>query len=132
MPGLINTHTHSAMTLFRGMADDLPLKQWLFEKIFRQRQNFLPLRRSTGRSSRMSRNDSLRYHLLCGRLFLPDQTIRAAHDAGLRGLIAQGVIDFPAPGIPDPKENIKTAREFIDRWIGFSDLIMPGIFATAL
>jgi len=129
MPGLINVHTHSAMTLFRGMADDLPLKQWLFEKIFPAEAKFLT-------------PETVYWGALLGCLemiasgttcfadgyFFQDQTVRAAHDAGLRGLIAQGVIDFPAPGIPDPKENIKTAREFIDRWIGFSDLIMPGIF----
>ncbi|MBL7173664.1 MAG: amidohydrolase [Desulfobacteraceae bacterium] len=129
MPGLINTHTHSAMTLFRGMADDLPLKEWLFEKIFPAEAKFLT-------------PETVYWGALLGCLemiasgttcfadgyFFQDQTVRAAHDAGLRGLIAQGVIDFPAPGIPDPKENIKTAREFIDRWIGFSDLIMPGIF----
>ncbi|MBW2168267.1 MAG: amidohydrolase family protein, partial [Deltaproteobacteria bacterium] len=50
------------------------------------------------------------------------------HESGLRGLIAQGVIDFPAPGITDPKENIRVAREFIERWLGYSDLITPGIF----
>jgi 5-methylthioadenosine/S-adenosylhomocysteine deaminase len=129
MPGLINAHSHSAMTLFRGMADDLPLKQWLFEKIFPAEAKFL-------------NPETVYWGALLGCLemiasgttcfadgyFFQDQTIRAAHDAGLRGLIAQGVIDFPAPGIPDPKESIKTAREFIDRWIGFSDLIMPGIF----
>lgn len=129
MPGLINVHTHSAMTLFRGMADDLPLKQWLFEKIFPAEAKFLT-------------PETVYWGALLGCLemiasgttcfadgyFFQDQTVRAAHDAGLRGLIAQGVIDFPAPGIPDPKENIKIAREFIDRWIGFSDLIMPGIF----
>lgn len=129
MPGLINVHTHSAMTLFRGMADDLPLKQWLFEKIFPAEAKFLT-------------PETVYWGALLGCLemiasgttcfadgyFFQDQTVRAAHDAGLRGLIAQGVIDFPAPGIPDPTENIKIAREFIDRWIGFSDLIMPGIF----
>ena len=129
MPGLINTHTHSAMTLFRGMADDLPLKQWLFQKIFPAEAKFLT-------------PETVYWGALLGCLemiasgttcfadgyFFQDQTVRAAHDAGLRGLIAQGVIDFPAPGIPDPGENIKTAREFIDRWIGFSDLIIPGIF----
>ncbi|MBC8177188.1 MAG: amidohydrolase family protein, partial [Deltaproteobacteria bacterium] len=129
MPGLINTHTHSAMTLFRGMADDLPLKQWFFEKIFPAEARFL-------------NPETVYWGALLGCLemiasgttcfadgyFFQDQTVRAAHEAGLRGLIAQGVIDFPAPGIPDPGENIKTAREFIDRWIGFSDLIIPGIF----
>ena len=129
MPGLINTHAHSAMTLFRGMADDLPLKQWLFEKIFPAEAKFLT-------------PETVYWGALLGCLemiasgttcfadgyFFQDQTIRAAHDAGLRGLIAQGVIDFPAPGIPDPSENIKTARKFIERWIGFSDLITPGIF----
>jgi 5-methylthioadenosine/S-adenosylhomocysteine deaminase len=34
MPGLINTHSHTAMTIFRGLADDLPLKQWLYDNIF--------------------------------------------------------------------------------------------------
>jgi len=129
MPGLINTHTHSAMTLFRGMADDLPLKQWLFEKIFPAEARFL-------------NPETVYWGALLGCLemiasgttcfadgyFFQDQTVLAVHKAGLRGLIAQGVIDFPAPGIPDPGENIKTAREFIDRWIGFSDLIIPGIF----
>ncbi|MBW1738280.1 MAG: amidohydrolase family protein [Deltaproteobacteria bacterium] len=41
MPGLINAHTHGAMTLFRGFADDLPLKQWLFDKIFPAEARFL-------------------------------------------------------------------------------------------
>jgi 5-methylthioadenosine/S-adenosylhomocysteine deaminase len=41
MPGLINTHTHAAMTLFRGYADDLPLKKWLFGKIFPAEAKFL-------------------------------------------------------------------------------------------
>jgi 5-methylthioadenosine/S-adenosylhomocysteine deaminase len=60
--------------------------------------------------------------------FFEDDTVRAVHASGLRALIAQGVIDFPAPGVEDPKENLSLAREFIERWQGFSDLIMPGMF----
>ena len=41
MPGLINSHAHTAMTLFRGFADDLPLNRWLFEKIFPAEAKFL-------------------------------------------------------------------------------------------
>jgi 5-methylthioadenosine/S-adenosylhomocysteine deaminase len=129
MPGLINGHTHAAMTLFRGLADDLPLKQWLFEKIFPAEARFL-------------NTDTVYWGSLLGCLemiasgttcfmdgyFFQDATVRAAHESGLRALIAQGVIDFPAPGVEDPEKNIKIAKEFIERWLGFSDRIMPGIF----
>ena len=129
MPGLINGHTHAAMTLFRGLADDLPLKQWLFEKIFPAEAKFL-------------NTDTVYWGSLLGCLemiasgttcfidgyFFQDETVRAAHDSGLRALIAQGVIDFPAPGVEDPEKNLEVAKEFIERWLGFSDLIMPGIF----
>ncbi len=129
MPGLINAHTHAAMTLFRGMADDLPLKQWLFEKIFPAEATFL-------------NPETVYWGALLGCLemiasgttcfvdgyFFEDQTVRAAHSAGLRGVIAQGVIDFPAPGVPDPQEGVRTAGEFVEEWLGFSELIMPGIF----
>jgi 5-methylthioadenosine/S-adenosylhomocysteine deaminase len=107
MPGLINGHTHAAMTLFRGLADDLPLKQWLFEKIFPAEAKFL-------------NPDTVYWGSLLGCLemiasgttcfidgyFFQDETVRAAHDSGLRALIAQGVIDFPAPGVEDPMPGI--------------------------
>ena len=129
MPGLINCHTHAAMTLFRGFADDLPLKQWLFEKIFPAEAKFL-------------NPDTVYWGSLLGCLemissgttcfidgyFFQDETVRAVHESGLRAIIAQGIIDFPAPGVEDPKNNIKVAKEFIERWLGFSDLIMPGMF----
>jgi len=129
MPGLINTHTHAAMTIFRGYADDLPLKKWLFEKIFPAEAKFL-------------NPDTVYWGSLLGCLemiasgttcfadgyFFQDGTVHAVHESGLRALIAQGVIDSPAPGVKDAKENLKVAREFIERWLGFSHLIMPGIF----
>jgi 5-methylthioadenosine/S-adenosylhomocysteine deaminase len=60
--------------------------------------------------------------------FFEDDTVRAVHRSGLRAHLAQGVIDFPAPGVPDPAENLIKATEFIEKWLGFSDLISPGIF----
>ncbi len=129
MPGLINAHTHAAMSLFRGFADDLPLKQWLFEKIFPAEAKFLNA-------------ETVYWGALLGCLemiasgttcladgyFFQDATVRALHESGLRALVAQGVIDFPAPGVEEPKENLKVARKFIERWLGFSDLIIPGMF----
>lgn len=129
MPGLINSHSHTAMSLFRGYADDLPLNQWLFEKIFPAEAKYL-------------NPESVYWGSLLGCLemiasgttsfvdgyFFQGATIRAAHRAGLRAIIAQGIIDFPAPGINDPKKNLEAGREFIQRWKGFSDLISPGLF----
>jgi 5-methylthioadenosine/S-adenosylhomocysteine deaminase len=129
MPGLVNAHSHTAMTLFRGLADDLPLKEWLFEVIFPAESKHL-------------RPETVYWGSLLGCLemiasgttsvidgyFFQDETVRAIHKSGLRGLIAQGVIDFPAPGVPNPKDNLAVAEEFIERWLDFSDLIKPGMF----
>jgi 5-methylthioadenosine/S-adenosylhomocysteine deaminase len=129
LPGLINTHGHSPMTLFRGMADDLPLKSWLFEHIFPA-------------EARHINPDTVYWASLLACLemiasgtttcvdgyFLADAIVRATDKAGIRALVAQGVIDFPAPGVPDPKKNMDVALAFMERWIDLSDLITPGLF----
>jgi 5-methylthioadenosine/S-adenosylhomocysteine deaminase len=129
MPGLVNAHGHTAMTLFRGLADDLPLQTWLFDRIFPAEAKHLD-------------PETVYWGTLLGCLemvtsgtttvsdgyFFQDATVRAFARAGLRARVAQGVIDFPAPGVSDPKENLKVGRAFIDRWLGFSDLITPGLF----
>jgi 5-methylthioadenosine/S-adenosylhomocysteine deaminase len=129
MPGLVNAHSHAAMTLFRGLADDLPLREWLFDKIFPAESKHL-------------RPETVYWGSLLGCLemiasgttsvidgyFFQDDMLRAIHRSGLRGLIAQGVIDFPAPGVPNPEDNLAVAEEFIKKWLGYSDLISPGIF----
>ncbi|MCG6881595.1 MAG: amidohydrolase family protein, partial [Deltaproteobacteria bacterium] len=117
MPGLVNAHAHTAMTLFRGFADDLPLKTWLFEKIFPAEAHFLS-------------PETVYWGALLGCVemiisgttcvadgyFFQNATIRAVHKSGLRAVVAQGIIDFPAPGVPDPKENIRTGKEFLEKW----------------
>jgi 5-methylthioadenosine/S-adenosylhomocysteine deaminase len=129
MPGLVNAHAHTAMTLFRGLADDLPLKQWLFEKIFPAESTHL-------------NPETVYWGTLLGCLemiasgttsviegyFFQDETVRAFHRAGLRAIISQGVIDFPAPGVVDPTENLRVGRTFIEKWLDFSELITPGLF----
>ena len=129
LPGLINAHGHSPMTIFRGLADDLPLKTWLFDNIFPAEAKHL-------------NPDTVYWGSLLGCLemiasgtttavdsyFFADEIVRAADTAGIRALVAQGVIDFPAPGVPDPKENLDVGMAFLERWIDFSDRITPGLF----
>ncbi len=129
MPGLINGHNHAAMSLFRGIADDLPLRQWLFEKIFPAESRFLTPD-TVYWGSLLSCLEMISSGTTCfaDGYFFQDGTVRAVKDSGLRALIGQGVIDFPAPGVEDPKENVAVARRFITDWQGFSDLITPAVF----
>jgi len=117
------------MTLFRGFADDLPLKQWLYEKIFpAEAQSLNPETVYWGSLLGCLELISSGTTCLADGYFFQDETVRAVHESGLRGLVAQGVLDFPAPGIQDPKENLKVASEFIEKWLSFSELITPGMF----
>lgn len=129
LPGLINAHGHSPMTIFRGIADDLPLKRWLYEHIF------------PAEAKHINPNTVYWASLLaCLEMiasgtttfvdgyFIADDIARAVNKAGIRALVAQGVIDFPAPGVPDTEKNLDVAFEFLERWTNFSGLITPGIF----
>jgi 5-methylthioadenosine/S-adenosylhomocysteine deaminase len=129
LPGLVNAHGHTAMTLFRGFADDLPLAEWLFDRIFPAEARFLD-------------PNTVYWGTLLGCLemiasgttcvvdgyFYQDATVEAVERAGLRALIAQGVIDFPAPGVPSPEDNLTVGRAFLESWSGFSERITPGLF----
>jgi len=129
MPGLVNTHTHLPMTLFRGLADDLPLDVWLNEHIFPAESDHI-------------NPDNVRWGTLlacvemllsgtttcCDGYFFEDQVAAAVQTSGMRAILAQGVIDFPAPGVPDPEENIEIARRFAAKWQNSSSLITPSVF----
>jgi 5-methylthioadenosine/S-adenosylhomocysteine deaminase len=129
MPGLVNTHTHLPMTLFRGLADDLPLDIWLNKHIFPAEGAHI-------------NPDNVRWAALlacaemllsgtttcCDGYFLEDQVAGAIRLSGMRAVLAQGVIDFPAPGVPDPAENMKIPQTFCAKWHNPSSLITPSIF----
>lgn len=129
MPGLVNGHCHAAMTIFRGYADDLPLHEWLYKRIFpAESAHAVP--------------ENIYWGTLLGCLemiasgttsfidgyFYEDATLRAVNESGMRAVLGQGVIDFPAPGAPDPKENLRIGKDFIEKHLRSSDLITPGLF----
>ena len=130
LPGLVNTHCHGAMTLFRGLADDLELDRWLNKNIFPAEAAHV--------------NPEMVYWctklaaaemILSGTTTVADgyfhenEAARAFVDAGMRAVPAQSVIDFPTPDVPDPQNNIVAAEQFIDRWQHSNPLISPAIFA---
>ncbi len=131
-PGLVNTHTHLPMSLFRGLADDLPLLEWLNNHIFPAEARFI-----TPDAVRWGTLLSCAEMLLsgttscCGGYFHEDAVARAVAETGLRAVLAQGVIDFPAPGVTDPSQNIAHARAYAQRWKDCNPFITPSIFCHA-
>jgi 5-methylthioadenosine/S-adenosylhomocysteine deaminase len=114
LPGLINTHGHGPMVWFRGLADDLPLQQWLTEVIFPAESGWLtPERVYLGEqlaAAEMIRGGTT---TVAEGYFYGGEIRRALADAGLRAVVAQGVLDFPVPGVPDPQDNLKVAAHFL-------------------
>ncbi len=132
MPGLVNTHTHLPMTLFRGLADDLPLIDWLEKHIFPAEARFIdPETVRWGTLLACAEMLLSGTTCCCGGYFHEDAVARAVAETGLRAVLAQGVIDFPAPGVPDPARNIAHARDYAERWKGRSRLITPSVFCHA-
>jgi len=130
LPGLVNAHTHLPMSLFRGLADDLPLSVWLDEHIFpAESAHIAPQSVKLGTLLSCAELLLAGTTTCCDGYFLEDRVAEAARTTGLRVVLGQGVIDFPAPGIPDPEENVNHAAAFADRWLDMDPLLTPSIFA---
>ena len=129
MPGLINCHGHGAMTLFRGLADDLPLMTWLTEYIFPAEARLVDAEMVYWCSKLAAAEMILAgTTTVADAYFHEDAAAQAFCEAGLRTVAAQGIIDFPAPGVPDPTQNIATAVDFLSSWQGKNPLLTPALF----
>jgi 5-methylthioadenosine/S-adenosylhomocysteine deaminase len=114
LPGLINTHTHAAMSLYRGVADDRQLEDWLRNYIF-------PL------EAKFTTKDFVYWGTLLAALemirggtttftdmyYFEDEVARAATQAGIRVVAGQTILDFPAPDYKTPAEALRGTEEFI-------------------
>jgi 5-methylthioadenosine/S-adenosylhomocysteine deaminase len=129
LPGLINTHTHAAMVLFRGLADDLPLMTWLTEHIFPAEARFVN-EDMVYWAAKLAAAEMILAGITCvaDGYFHENAAAEAFCEAGLRAVAAQGIIDFPAPGVPNPGKNVAAAAAFIERWQNRHPLLTPGIF----
>ena len=103
MPGLVNAHTHAAMSLFRGIADDLPLARWLEDHIWpREARSVAPEFVYDG--VRLAAAEMLKGGITCcnDMYFFPDAAARAYLETGMRAMLGLPVLDFPTPYAADP------------------------------
>lgn len=133
MPGLVNAHCHGAMTLFRGLADDVPLHAWLTEHIFPVEARWIN-EDSVELGSLLAAAEMLLSGTTCvgDSYFCASGAARAYQKAGMRAVVAQGLIDFPAPGVPDPARGVDVCRRFVEQWREASPLVTPAVFAHSL
>ncbi|MEH6569839.1 MAG: amidohydrolase family protein [Halioglobus sp.] len=119
LPGLINGHTHSAMTLFRGMVDDLDLMSWLNDYIFPMEGRFVsPEFVRTGSTLacwEMIRGGTTTF---VDMYFYPDEIARVVDQCGLRAVIGAPHIDYPSPGFTGWDDSFAAASDFVQRWQG--------------
>lgn len=132
MPGFINTHTHAAMVLFRGIADDLPLKQWLIEHIWPREAKFLsPEFVYDGTclaSLEMLKSGTTTFNDM---YFFTESIAEAAKKMGIRAVIGQGVLDFPTASGKGADDYLKKASEFIEKYKD-DELIVPAVAPHAI
>lgn len=106
MPGLINAHTHLSMTLLRGVADDMPLMEWLDTKIWPIEKNLTAQDSYLGAS--LGCLEMIKSGTTCfaDQYFFMEDVARAVEKAGLRGVLSRGIIE-----LDDPKKREATIRE---------------------
>ena len=133
LPGLVNTHCHLPMVWFRGLADDLPLNRWLHEKIFPAESGWLDEEKVYW-GTLLAAAELIRGGVttVADGYFFEDAVRRALKDSGLRGVTAQGVVDLPAPGVPEPRDNLKLAGRFLESGPDYGPLLTSAIFCHSL
>ncbi len=118
MPGLVNAHNHAAMTSYRGMADDLPLIDWLTRYIFPAES------KSDGEQvywstllacSEMIRSGTTTF---CDMYLFEDRVAQAAKEAGMRALVGEVLYDFPSPNYGPLDKGLEYTEALISRWQG--------------
>jgi 5-methylthioadenosine/S-adenosylhomocysteine deaminase len=127
LPGLVNAHTHVPMTLLRGLADDLRLDVWLMGYIMPTEREFV--------SPEFCR---LGTKLACAEMirggvttfadmyYFEDDIAHATEEAGMRAVLGQTILKFPAPDAESYEDSLLSARQFIEKW-NLHERITPAV-----
>lgn len=117
IPGLVNAHTHAAMSLMRGMADDLPLMRWLKEHIWPAEAKLVS-REFVRDGTLLACEEMLRGGVTCfnDMYFFPEAALEAALEAGMRAALGAIVIEFPSVYASDPDDYLRKGLALRDRY----------------
>ena len=116
LPGLVNGHTHAAMTLFRGLADDLPLMQWLENYIFPAERNMDAEFVYTGTLLALAEMILSGTTTFCDMYLFEEEVAKAAKKAGVRCLVGEVLYDFPSPNYGSVGKGLEYTESLIQKW----------------
>ena len=118
MPGLVNTHTHAAMTLFRGLADDLPLMNWLNDHIFPAEATLDHRKVYCGALLACAEMIMSGTTTFCDMYLFEDAVARAAQQAGMRAVVGEVLFDFPSPHYGPIEEGFAYTEKLLEAYHG--------------
>ena len=129
MPGLINTHTHAAMTILRGVADDLPLKEWLYEHVFPMEAKYVNAENVVLGTQlaiiEMLHSGTTTFNDM---YFYEDEIAQVCKKIGMRAVLTESLIDFPVPNNKTPQDGLIYTENLINKYKNDS-LITIGVAA---
>jgi 5-methylthioadenosine/S-adenosylhomocysteine deaminase len=132
LPGLINTHTHAPMVMYRGLADDLALMDWLNQYIFpAEAKTVSPEMVRVGTrlaALEMIESGTTTY---ADMYYFEEEIAKATRDAGLRGVLGETIIQFPVADAKTPAEGLARAERFIQEFKNDA-LIVPSVAPHAM
>ncbi len=116
MPGLVNCHTHAAMTCLRGLADDLPLMTWLNDHIFPAEARLDGEKIFQGALLACAEMVLSGTTCFCDMYLFEDAVARAAAAAGVRAVVGEVLYDFPSPNYGAIDNGLRYTEDLINRW----------------
>ncbi len=132
MPGLINTHTHAAMVMYRGLGNDLALMDWLQKYIFpAEAKTVSPEFVRVGTRLALLEMIQSGTTTFADMYYFEEEVARVTKAAGVRGVLGQTVIEFPVPDAKTPADALKRTEAFV-REFAQDDLITPSIAPHAV
>ncbi len=132
MPGLINTHTHAAMVMYRGLGNDLALMDWLQKYIFpAEAKTVSPEFVRVGTRLALLEMIQSGTTLYADMYYFEEEVARVTKAAGLRGVLGQTVIEFPVPDAKTPADALKRTEAFAKEFAN-DELITPSMAPHAV
>ncbi len=128
MPGLINSPTHAAMSIYKGRADDLPLKEWLEQHIFPTESEFCTIE-NVAIGTRLGILEMIMSGTTCfaDMYYFTQKVADICEEFGMRAVLAQAILDIKAPDHDTPQQALEHTEELIKKYID-NDLVrvIPG------